>query len=172
MTPADEWDELRHDLATRRDSARSMGGPERLSARSGDNKPKCARARIDYFVDADSFFEIGALVGSESLPSDAFVTGVGTIDGGPIAVGAGGLHGRRWFHWVPGRPPSGTGLRSWHCARESRWFLCSRALAIVPPCLEILPPDAHPTICRPKRTHRERSLSQPPCWAPPRVTEP
>lgn len=62
-----------------------MGGEERLGRHRSRGKLD-ARARVTELVDGGSFTEIGQLVGP--LPADAFVAGVATIDGRPVAVGA------------------------------------------------------------------------------------
>ncbi len=83
---ADDWSPALDHLAERRAAARAMGGDEKLARHRAAGKLD-ARARIDELVDADSFTEIGALIGG-GLPADAFVAGVGAIDGRPVAVGA------------------------------------------------------------------------------------
>lgn len=62
-----------------------MGGAEKL-ARHHAKGGLDARARIARLTDDGSFTEIGALTGP--LPADAFVAGVATVDGRPVAVGA------------------------------------------------------------------------------------
>lgn len=83
---ADDWAPTLDDVATRRDAARAMGGPEKLQRHHAKGKLD-ARARVDHLLDDDSFTEIGVLVGG-ALPADAFVAGVGSIDGRPVAIGA------------------------------------------------------------------------------------
>ena len=82
----DDWRPVLDDLAERRRAAEAMGGPERLAKRRAAGRLD-ARARIDALVDPGSFVEIGRLVG-DALPGDAFVCGIGEIDGRPAAVGA------------------------------------------------------------------------------------
>lgn len=83
---AEDWESDLTDLAERKAAARAMGGAEKLTRHHGAGKLD-ARARIDALVDAGTFTEIGALIGG-GLPADAFVAGVGAIDGRPVAVGA------------------------------------------------------------------------------------
>ncbi len=79
-----DWHDIRRDLQERRDAAAAMGGPDRLERQRGDGKLD-ARARIAALLDAGSFTEIGRLAGSGV---DAFVAGIGSIDGRSVAVGA------------------------------------------------------------------------------------
>lgn len=81
----DDWGPALEDLASRRAAARAMGGAEKLERHRGRGKLD-ARRRIDTLLDHGSFTEIGALI--SGLPADAFVAGVGAIDGRPVAVGA------------------------------------------------------------------------------------
>jgi methylmalonyl-CoA decarboxylase subunit alpha len=62
-----------------------MGTPEKLARQVQAGKLN-ARERIAEFVDDGSFTEIGLHVGD--VPADAFVAGIGTIDGDPVAIGA------------------------------------------------------------------------------------
>jgi acetyl-CoA carboxylase carboxyltransferase component len=64
-----------------------MGGPERLARQRSAGRLD-ARQRIAALLDAGSFRELGALVGGEPAPADAFVAGYGSIDGRPALVGA------------------------------------------------------------------------------------
>ena len=81
----DDWAPLLEDLAARRHAARAMGGEERLVRRRDEGRLN-ARERVDALADPGSFTEIGVLVGE--LPADAFVAGVGELDGRPVAIGA------------------------------------------------------------------------------------
>ena len=82
----DEWGPALEDLAARRAAARSMGGDEKLANHHAKGALD-ARQRIDTLLDTGSFTEIGTLIGG-GLPADAFVAGVGSIDGRPVAIGA------------------------------------------------------------------------------------
>lgn len=82
----EDWREVVEDLAARRADARQMGGPEKLAKRRDAGRLN-ARERIAALIDAGSFTEIGTLVGG-ALPGDAFVCGVGRVDGRCVAVGA------------------------------------------------------------------------------------
>jgi acetyl-CoA carboxylase carboxyltransferase component len=88
-----DWDPLLKDLQRRRDTARAMGGTERLEQhRSGGRLD--ARARVERLLDPGTFVELGALVGSvhrgvvPPVPADGLVAGHGLIDGRPVLVGA------------------------------------------------------------------------------------
>jgi acetyl-CoA carboxylase carboxyltransferase component len=92
VTDANDWKPRLDELARRLGVARAMGGPERL-ARQRRGGRLDARARIDALLDPGSFREIGALVGTgphagACAPADAFVMGLGSIDGRPVLVGA------------------------------------------------------------------------------------
>jgi len=88
-----DWDELLKDLQDRRDTARAMGGSERLEQQRRDERLD-ARARVDRLLDDDTFVELGTLVGSvhrgvvPPVPADGLVAGHGLIDGRPVLVGA------------------------------------------------------------------------------------
>lgn len=82
----EDWGPALEDLAARRAAARAMGGADKLAKHRGSGKLD-ARGRIDALVDQGSFTEVGALIGG-GLPADAFVAGVGSIAGRPVAVGA------------------------------------------------------------------------------------
>ena len=58
-----EWDPLLDDLATRREAARAMGGPEKLERQRTGGRLD-ARARFEVLVDPGTFVELGTLVGS------------------------------------------------------------------------------------------------------------
>ena len=82
---ASGWDATLEDFERRQQSARAMGGPDKLTARRAQGRLD-ARARIDGLLDDGSFTEIGTLAGP--VPADALVAGVGAMDGRPVAVGA------------------------------------------------------------------------------------
>jgi acetyl-CoA carboxylase carboxyltransferase component len=79
------WGPTLDDLAERRASARAMGGDERLGRHRASGRLD-ARARVEHLLDRGTFREIGTLVGD--VPADAFVAGMGRIDGRPVLVGA------------------------------------------------------------------------------------
>ena len=85
MSEGSGWDATLEDFERRRQSARAMGGSERLARRAAEGRLD-ARRRIDVLLDEGSFTEIGTLAGP--VPADALVAGVGAIDGRPVAVGA------------------------------------------------------------------------------------
>ena len=84
MTAAD-WQPLLDDLARRRAAAEAMGGADKVGRHHAAGK-LTARERIAELCDPGSFAELGTLAGE--LPADAFVAGMGTIDGRAVYVGA------------------------------------------------------------------------------------
>lgn len=92
-------------LEARRAASRKMGGKERLSRLTAQNKLD-ARARVDVLLDAGSFVELGLLGRSshpdlrDRTPADGLIAGHGTIDGRPVYVSSedasvlGGTRGR------------------------------------------------------------------------------
>jgi methylmalonyl-CoA decarboxylase subunit alpha len=88
-----DWDPLLKDLQQRRDTARAMGGTERLERHRAEGRLD-ARARVERLLDPGTFVELGALVGSvhrgvvPPVPADGLVAGHGVIDGRPVLVGA------------------------------------------------------------------------------------
>jgi acetyl-CoA carboxylase carboxyltransferase component len=81
------WPTVLDQLAQRRDSARAMGGEERLQKHHSSGKLD-ARARIAHLLDAGSFRELGTLVGGDDAPADAVVIGAGRVEGRPVMVAA------------------------------------------------------------------------------------
>jgi acetyl-CoA carboxylase carboxyltransferase component len=84
---AEGWDSTLADLNDRRETARAMGGDERLAKQRAGGRLD-ARARIEYLLDDGSFQELGTLVGGRDLPADAIVMGSGRVDGRPVMVAA------------------------------------------------------------------------------------
>lgn len=88
-----DWQEVMEEFMARGDTARAMGGEEKLGKRR-DAGLLNARERIDQFVDPGSFQELGTLVGALShdglpaAPADAIVGGTATVDGRPVVVAA------------------------------------------------------------------------------------
>jgi acetyl-CoA carboxylase carboxyltransferase component len=88
-----DWGALLEDLERRRARARAMGGPEKLARQRAAGRMD-ARQRVDALLDAGSFRELGTLVGGlargdlPAVAADAFVCGMGTIDGRPVLVGS------------------------------------------------------------------------------------
>ncbi|MCA9248895.1 MAG: acyl-CoA carboxylase subunit beta [Planctomycetales bacterium] len=87
-------EQMLKDLEKRRNLVRSGGGPERIAKRH-DQGLLAARERLDLIFDRDTFQEWGMHVehachdfGMEkkSLPGDGVVTGVGRVDGRPVAA--------------------------------------------------------------------------------------
>jgi len=88
-----QWEKMLSELEERRTFGRSMGGPEKIAKHNREGRLD-ARQRIDALVDADSFVELGTLVGGvargdiPAVPADALVAGMGKIDGRPVLVGS------------------------------------------------------------------------------------
>jgi acetyl-CoA carboxylase carboxyltransferase component len=88
-----DWDPLLKDLQQRRDTARVMGGTERLEQHRAGGRVD-ARARLERLLDPETFVELGALVGSvhrgvvPPVPADGLIAGHGLIEGRPVVVGA------------------------------------------------------------------------------------
>jgi len=84
------WGPMLESLDRRRRRSHEMGGAEKLE-RQRSRGLLNARERIRELLDADSFSEIGSLVGGVSepdAPADAFPAGFGRVDGRPVLVGA------------------------------------------------------------------------------------
>jgi acetyl-CoA carboxylase carboxyltransferase component len=89
-TPAGGMAERVAVLREKREAALASGGPEGLR-RHRESGRLPVRERIDLLVDADTWFEIGALALPElrrekAIPGDAVVTGFGLLDGRRIGV--------------------------------------------------------------------------------------
>lgn len=84
MAEKSKWREIIENLKQRKISAAQMGGPEKL-ARHREQGKTDARARIEILTEGGSFTEIGNLVGGDV---DAFVAGIGIINGRPVAIGS------------------------------------------------------------------------------------
>ncbi|HMF83375.1 MAG TPA: carboxyl transferase domain-containing protein [Acidimicrobiia bacterium] len=88
-----EWSDLLKDLQQRRDTARAMGGSDRLDRQRRGGRLD-ARARVERLLDPDTFVELGTLVGSvhrgviPPVPADGLIAGHGLIDARPVLVGA------------------------------------------------------------------------------------
>src|SRR6266851_9461938 len=86
------------DLEQRRAAKRAMGGPARLERQKKKGKLD-ARARLQLLFDSNRFEEFGLLAASEGkladeeppdqpTPADGVITGIGEIEGRPVAVAA------------------------------------------------------------------------------------
>jgi methylmalonyl-CoA decarboxylase subunit alpha len=88
-----DWDPLLKDLEQRCDTARAMGGTERLEKQRAGGRLD-ARARVERLLDPGTFVELGALVGSvhrgvvPPVPADGLIAGHGLVEGRPVLVGA------------------------------------------------------------------------------------
>jgi acetyl-CoA carboxylase carboxyltransferase component len=84
-----ENDPLSPDQRIARELARvHKGGAEKYHRKNADQRKLFARERLRLLLDGDSFVEDGALANGldPELPADGVVTGVGTLDGRPVAV--------------------------------------------------------------------------------------
>ena len=85
----EEWSAWLERLEALRAEALEMGGTERIERLVHGRGKLDARQRIERLFDPGSFAEIGQLVGSkEGVPADAFVCGMGRIEGRPALAGA------------------------------------------------------------------------------------
>jgi acetyl-CoA carboxylase carboxyltransferase component len=86
-----DWSVLLDEFDRRIAAGRAMGGPDKLAKRAASGRLN-ARELIAVLVDADSFRELGTLVGGVSYhgeavaAADALVGGVACIDGRPVVV--------------------------------------------------------------------------------------
>ena len=96
MTEVDErynWGPLVADLAQRKETALAMGGPERVERQRSLGKLP-VRERLDLFLDPGTFVEYGmladhmdpGLASKGSFAADGCITGIGNVDGRPVAV--------------------------------------------------------------------------------------
>jgi acetyl-CoA carboxylase carboxyltransferase component len=89
-----EWGPLVGDLKARKDRALSMGGGDLVERQHSLGK-LTVRERLDLLVDPGTWVEFGLLadhmdagLGDRYLAADGAVTGVGEIDGRPVAIAA------------------------------------------------------------------------------------
>ncbi len=90
-----DWKPLLDDLSARRAAAFEMGGPARVQ-RQHDLGKLTVRERLDHFVDAGTFVELGQLADSMDpglaekgyLAADGCVTGIAEVDGRRVAIAA------------------------------------------------------------------------------------
>jgi len=89
-----DWGPLVGDLDARKTRARGMGGPELVERQHSLGK-LTVRERLDLLLDAGTWVEYGLLadhmdagLGDRYLAADGAVTGIGNIDGRPVAVAA------------------------------------------------------------------------------------
>src|SRR5437667_4156486 len=90
-----DWKPLVEDLATRRERAYGMGGPERVERQQSMGKMP-VRERLHLLLDRGSFVEYGLLAdhmdpglaaaGYQHLAADGMVAGIGEIEGRRVAV--------------------------------------------------------------------------------------
>ncbi|HET9728829.1 MAG TPA: acyl-CoA carboxylase subunit beta [Acidimicrobiia bacterium] len=89
-----EWGPLVGELAKRREAALGMGGPERVERQHQLGK-LTVRRRLELLLDPGTWVEYGMLadhmdrgLGDRYLAADGALTGVGEIDGRPLAIAA------------------------------------------------------------------------------------
>src|SRR5437016_12325648 len=92
--PRHDWGPLVGDLAQRRERALGMGGPDRI-ARQRELGKLTVRERLDLLLDPGSWVEYALLadhmdagLGDRYLAADGAITGIGEIEGRPVAVAA------------------------------------------------------------------------------------
>ena len=83
MAETSKWREKIANLKDRKTDAQTMGGSEKVAKHYAAGKMD-ARQRIASLLQGGSFTEVGQLAGGEV---DAFVAGIGSLDGRPVAVG-------------------------------------------------------------------------------------
>ena len=83
MAETSKWREKITNLKKRKSNAQTMGGTNKLAKHHATGKMD-ARQRIQAFLKEGSFTEVGQLAGNEV---DAFVAGIGILDGRPVAIG-------------------------------------------------------------------------------------
>ncbi len=90
-TSPDDWQPLLEELGERQRFAEAMGGDERIARQRARGRLD-ARERIRRLCDAESFTELGALVGGsppaggEPIPADGLIGGKARIDDRPVVV--------------------------------------------------------------------------------------
>jgi acetyl-CoA carboxylase carboxyltransferase component len=89
-----EWGPLVGDLVQRKERALGMGGPDRV-ARQHELGKLTVRRRLELLLDPGTWVEYGLLadhmdrgLGDRYLAADGALTGVGEIDGRPVAIAA------------------------------------------------------------------------------------
>ncbi len=89
-----DWGPLVDDLVARKHRALGMGGPEQIARQRSLGKLP-VRERLDLLLDAGSFVEYGLLadhmdagLGDRYLAADGCITGIGRVDGRPVAIAA------------------------------------------------------------------------------------
>jgi acetyl-CoA carboxylase carboxyltransferase component len=83
------WAPLQTELQSRRARMQEMGGADRVKKYMHDRGKLDARQRLAALFDADTFREIGKLVGTISgIPAEGFICGSGKINGRTVFAGA------------------------------------------------------------------------------------
>jgi len=92
--PRYDWGPLVGELKARRDRALEMGGADRV-ARQRELGKLTVRERLDLLLDPGTWVEYALLadhmdagLGDRYLAADGAITGIGEIDGRPVAVAA------------------------------------------------------------------------------------
>jgi acetyl-CoA carboxylase carboxyltransferase component len=76
-----DWKRVLEVLERRRAAGRALGGAERVDRLMTQRGKLDARTRLALLFDADTFEELGTLVGGENVPGDALVAGHGLVNG-------------------------------------------------------------------------------------------
>ena len=93
--PGEPWEKALDEMDYIRSLAKEMGGPDRIK-RQHDGDRYTIRERIEKFLDPESFFEAGPMVGAAEYDADgnmteflpgAYVLGMGKINGRNVAIG-------------------------------------------------------------------------------------
>lgn len=85
---SEDWKPLLDRLEAKKSWAREMGGPDRVDRFMHSRGKLDARQRIERLFDKGTFAELGVLVGGvEGVPGDAFVCGIGRVQGRPCIAG-------------------------------------------------------------------------------------
>src|SRR5262245_66680329 len=94
MSAPHEWGPLVGDLKARKDRALGMGGNDLVERQHSLGK-LTVRERLDLLLDAGTWVEYGMLadhmdagLGDRYLAADGAITGIGDIDGRPVAIAA------------------------------------------------------------------------------------
>ena len=126
-----DWGPLVGDLAQRKERALEMGGADLVERQRSLGK-LTVRERLDLLLDPGTWVEYGLLadhmdpgLGDRYLAADGAVTGVGEIDGRPVAVAAYDFTVMAGSMGAVGEDKIRAHARTTRCASASRWCGCS-----------------------------------------------
>ncbi|WP_227870783.1 acyl-CoA carboxylase subunit beta [Orrella marina] len=91
LTPDGQWAEELKELATRREQAAAMGGPESL-AKLKSRGIMNARERLATLLDADTFRELGRITGKGKYDKEGYFQGLSPVN---AIIGSGKIEGRK-----------------------------------------------------------------------------